>query len=92
MARFDISHHTMTNKSYPGLSPSNYPVAPLHGTITHVTLDRVTGCVTAIGLDGERLDSSLGQQHSVPLGVIPEIGKPLNGVALERSSHSGGVL
>jgi hypothetical protein len=79
----------MTNKSYPGLSAEHYPEAPTHGTITHVAIHRTTGVVTAIGLDNERLDASLGQQHSVPVGSAPEIGKPFDGVEIERNEFTG---
>lgn len=78
------------SKSFPGLSAENYTDAPTHGTITHVAIHRGTGVVTAVGLDNERLDASLGQQHAVPTGAaIPEIGKRLAGVEIERNAFSG---
>lgn len=82
----------MTNKSYPGLSAENYTAAPTHGNITHVAIHRVTGLVTAIGLDNERLDADLGQQHAVPDGVVPEIGKCIAGVETARNAFSGEAL
>lgn len=79
------------NKSYPGLSAENYTAAPTHGKITHVAIHRASGVVVAIGLDDEQLDGSLGQRHAVPDGTIPEIGKRLTGVEIERNPISGGA-
>lgn len=79
----------MTNKSYPGLSAENYPAVPTHGVITHVAIHRITGVVVAIGLNDERLDADLGQQHPVPAGVIPQIGKRLDGIEIERNAFTG---
>lgn len=77
------------NKSYPGLSAENYAIAPTHGKITHVAIHRIAGVVTAIGLDNERLSEDLGQQHAVPEGVIPEIGKCLAGIEIKRNVFNG---
>jgi hypothetical protein len=79
----------MTNKSYPGLSAENYPAAPTHGVITHVAIHRFTGVVVAIGLNDERLDSQLGQQHAVPDGVVPVIGQCLDGIEIKRNAFTG---
>ena len=84
--------HHMPNKSHPGLSAENYPAAPTRGVITHVAIHRVTGVVVAVGLDGERLACELGQQHPVPAGTIPEIGKRLDGVEIERNPFSGAAI
>ena len=80
------------NKSYPSLSAENYATAPTHGTITHVAIHRLTLAVTAIGLDNEALDDGLGQRCPVPAGVIPEIGKPLPGVEIQRCRFDGRAL
>ncbi|MEJ8822238.1 hypothetical protein WKW80_09320 [Variovorax humicola] len=54
-----------------------------------VAIDRITGHVVAIGINDERLDASLGQQHDVPAGFVPEIGKPLEGVTVTRNEITG---
>ncbi|PZQ74914.1 MAG: hypothetical protein DI563_11045 [Variovorax paradoxus] len=81
-----------SNKSYPGLSAENYITAPAPGVITHVAIHRVTGVVTAVGIDHEPLDTNLGQRHAVAVGSVPEIGKPLAGVEIARNEVTGSPL
>ena len=89
---FILHSKTMTNKSHPGLSAEHHTSTPEYGTITHVAIHRNPGLVTAIGLDNERLDESLGQAHAVPAGVVPVIGQALPGIAIARNALNGAAL